>query len=434
MTATYDYLKRVIQDGRPLKNRDWYILAFAIPRLKDTPENKRPTESLSLYTMEDGLYFVEDTTDGLAYNKLTDYSRNSPLLAFTDEVEIDNSWISTINNPTKVKIGNLILNKFLFQDVVGDKVDYYPGRINIDYVNKILIERVVDDDKVEGNFISTKDMIQIYDRLTFLSALSNITNISATPKTITPPEGLEEAKKKLLKEYEGQLDDGVKAVEFETKLMELDKQYLADDPAASVIFGGKQKGARKKMFLSYGQASDFNEDTTMISQSLDEGLSTDEDKFPAYMDDLRYGSYSRGGSTAKSGYIYKILQRSLSSITISQTPCTTTKGILREIDKSNYTKIINRYIRTSSGWKEIISMEEAEKYIGKTIEVRSTMYCKTTGNSVCYACLSSFYKGNESGISNLAANISDAFMTLFLKRMHASSTSATDIVLEHLTQ
>lgn len=420
MTTRLEYLKKCITSGKVTATMEWYTSCFAIPHLNtDNNWNKDPVLYKAV-TQPDGLYYIDIKEDNTPYLvKIVDHVKNQPLFTFQELIDVDNSWLATIPSKIQTKIGVLILNAVVLFPTLGTKLEYLNKKIKVSDIEQIFVNRVKNKEEAKDNDILVSEMVACVDRLTFLSNLATIVSIASTPKIITPPPGIQEAKKELLKEYKDLLNDPVKVVELESKLTDLDKAYLADDPAADKVFTKKSRTARKKMYLMFGEAQDFVEtpENRVIIPSLSEGIDTSEENFPKYMNDLRSASYSRGASTALSGYTYKILQRSLSGLTISQTPCNTNKGFTRLITESNYKSLIGRYLKTK-GWTLIEDNDSAKSYIGKNAEIRSMMYCTSPGNTVCYQCVSHNYKGNTTGITNMASNMSSALMNLFLKRMH----------------
>lgn len=429
MLTKLEYLKLAINYNK-IEDKSWYINCFAIPILKD--ESNWETKNLGdIVTKIDGLYFIDNEK---TLTKISDYKKDTPLFSFQDIIEIDPSWGPFIKSKIQTKIGNLIINALIIYPSFKDKLGYINEPIKISSIEKILAQRVVSDNDAKENDITVSEMIDCMDRFSFLTNLSNIINIAATPKAITPPPDIDKIKKELFKEYEGQLHDPVKLVELENKLSAIDNEYLKDDPAAKNIFNKKSKTARKKMFLIYGDTNDFEKSTTArtVEQSLLEGLNTSEKDFPKYMNDLRIGSFSRGASTQLGGYTYKILQRSLSSLTISPVECNTKRGLKRLIDDSNVSKLVNRYILESGKWILIGSLDQAKKYIGKNIEIRSSMYCNSPKNTICYKCMNEVYKTNPTGVTNIASELSSVLLSLFMKLMHGSITESTNVSIEDL--
>ena len=432
MITRLEYLKKCITNLNIIEYKSWYISCFAIPILKNNQDWKKTAKLYSVVTQQDGLYYIEKEEDYFLV-KISDYKRDTPLFNFQESIDVDSTWLASIDTPQSTKIGVLTINALILYPCFKSKVSYINSTIKVSTIEDLLASRVKNDDVATDKDITVKEMIECIDRLSFLSQLSTLINIAATPRTISKPDNIDEIRVKLLKEYEGQLHDPIKIVELENKLQEVDNKYLEDDIASKKIFSNKSRIARKKLFLMFGETADFEtpEQANLVIPPLSEGLSVEDKDFVKYINDARYGSYSRGASTQLGGYSYKILQRSLSSLSISPTPCNTTRGFKRQIDEKNYSKLTNRYVKEKD-WVLINTSQEAKQYIGKQVEIRSSMYCTTQGKLVCYKCMSENYKDTPNGINNLAANISNTLISLFMKMMHGTIVEAIEIDMKDL--
>jgi len=435
MLTKLEYLKEAVKQVSPLERKDWYIYAFALPVLKDRPDWKDVLQHrYELIAMSDGLYYLDYNDEGKILSKIVDYVKGEPLFNPQTKIEVDNSWLSSIDGKIETKIGTLIVNTVAFHSVVGNRLPYInKERPSIGEIENIISTRTKNDADKTDKDISVNEMTACLDNLNFFMCVSGILNIAATRKAITPPPGIEKKKEELKKEYGESLKDPVKFVEFENRLREIDKEYLKDDPAAKAIFNKKSVTGRTKMFLTYGSTLDFEEDpvNNKVISSLSEGFPTDPKEYAKLMNDLRFGSFARGSSTALSGYAYKILQRSLSGVTVSPVACNTTKGFKRLITKENSKNMVNRYIK-DKGWTLIKDKSQAETYIGKEVEFRSTVGCTSPGNTVCFACMSDNYKTQPNGISTLASSMSTVLMITFLKLNHGVTTELVDISVDDL--
>lgn len=439
MLTKLEYFKAAVVANK-IENKTWYNTCFGIPLLQDDT-NWESKDQLDIVTKPDGLYFIDVEDDetkskvnGKKLTKISDYVNGEPLFKFQDVVTIDPSWGGFVTSKIDTKIGNLIINALILYPSVKNKLGYINGVITIKDIEKKLSEKVVSDNEATPEDISVSEMIDCFERFSFLSNLANIINLSATKKSITPPPNIDKIKSDLMKEYEGQLHDPVKLVEFEQKLIAIDNEYLADDPAAKNIFNNKSKTARKKLFLIYGDTMDFEKTTSAktAAGSLTEGLSTDPEDFPKYMNDLRVGSFARGDSTQLGGYTYKILQRSLSSLSISNTECNTKRGLKRIITSHNVSKLVNRYVSINGKWTLIATTEEAKKLIDKEVVIRSSMFCTSPKNTICYKCMNEIYKNIPTGITNIASELSGVILGMFMKLTHGKINESTTIELSDL--
>lgn len=428
MATKIEYLKLAIKYNI-IEDLNWYYYCFAIPVLK--LEEVTDKKIAKVFTKPDGLYFINENTEE---EKIIDYEPNKPLYKFSDIIEVDSSYSSYITSKFETKIGNLIFNTLILFPSFKNKLPYINEPIKISKLETIIANKVKNKEEATEKDIIISELVTFIDRLGFLTNLANIVNIAATYKSITPPENIKEKKKELLEKYKDQLHNPVKVIELENELDKIDKEYLADDPAAKNIFNRKSKIARKKMFLMFGNPLTFDENTSgkAILTSLSDGLNTKEDIYPYYMNDLRVGSFSRGSKTALGGYIYKILQRSISPIKIVNSDCGTKRGLKRKINDKNVSKLINRYIIENKDWKLIETIDEAKKYIGKKVEIRSSMYCQEKENKICYKCVSENYKNLPDGTTIILSDLSAIILSLFMKLIHGLLIENTEIDIEDL--
>ena len=425
MITTTEYLQSVLKNSQIYLNKKWYYKLFAILTAQIEPK-----ESYDIGYKNKTLYTVIDGVE----HQFTDYKTDTPLFKPSTPITVDKTLFPYLKQPVETTVGRLLFNKLVIYDTIKDKLGYINNHISVSKLEDLIANKLKNNDEAREGDIRVDEMIALIDRLNFLSHLSPVINIAATKKTITAPPGIKEIKQKLYEEYKDALNDPVKVVEFQKKLEKIDSDYLSDDPAARNIFNKKSKLARSKFYLMFGSTMDFTKQSSdkPILKSLDEGIDTNPENFPKYINDLRLGSFSRGAFTQLSGYSYKILQRSLSNLKIVKTPCNTTRGIKRTITENNYSSLIFRYVKSDSKWVLIDTKDKAKLYVGKDVIIRSSMYCTSPGVSLCYQCVSDIYKELENGTTNIASQLSHTLMTMFLKLMHGTETQTTNIQLNNL--
>lgn len=428
MTTKLDYLKLCVRNRKPLESKNWYIMCLSIP-LPTSDIGVENKHHLELVKQSDGLYYVniQDTQKELV--KIVDSKTDEPLFTPQDVVTIDSTWLSTAKESVSVSVGNLFINAAVIEPTVGKHIGYIVGSITVKKLESLIAVKMKDDgpDFDSEKHISVSQYLDCMDRLWFFSKLANLVTIAASEKTVTQAPGTQALSKQLLQDNKDKLSDPVAVASMLDKLAEHDAQYLAGDPVASRMFDKKARTSRKKLYLMYGETNDFvtSLDSSPITSTMSQGVDTSDESLPKYMNDLRYASYSRGHSTQLSGYSYKILQRSLSGIEISDTECSTTKGVIQRCVKPS--DLVGRYVRLSSKWSLIETDEQAKTYKDKIVEIRSPMYCKSPGFTICYKCMGESYKGSKNAMNNLAADFSGTLMGMFLKRMHTSGFTLTTI-------
>lgn len=423
------YLKACFQALSPMEKKSWYVNVFAIPIGREVTDFSG-YDHLDLVMLPTGLVTVLNTADGKTTEPIVDYKKNAPLFTMEDMISVDNSWIPTIKTPTEKRLGGLIINAVTLYPVVKDKLPYVDvpiteGKLESMFSN-VMIEKAESKNPEKDILIS--DYVDCMDRLWFFTGISNLITMASSYKTIAAPPGARQLADKLISENKDKLNDPVVVADIINKLTELHNKELEDDPVAKRMFDKKALTARKKMHLMYGETNDFvaSLQSKPVLSTMDQGIDTSEEVFPKYMNDLRYASYSRGHSTQLSGYGYKILQRSLAGLEVTDTPCDTKKGLFRFISKPD--KLVGRYIMKDGKWVLVENQSDAAPYLGKLVSVRSHAYCTTPNdNEVCYMCLGVMYKGQKNAMNNLGAEFSGELMNLFLKRMHTSGFSLTKI-------
>lgn len=430
-----EYLKLCVSKLEGITKKNWYVCAFTLPMWKDTVLSSRD-EEFDLVIMNDGLHTLLMEEDALVLVKISDHKKDSPLFSWQDTVSIDNTWLPNVTGKIETVLGRLLINAIVFVKTCGDRIPFLnKPKFSVGDIEFEVISRTKNKEDMKQGSLSVREMVSCIDGLNFFVFVSTFTSIAATPKTISAPPGAHAYRDKLLKEYGEELKNPVKLAEFEDKLANFDAEYLKDDPAAAAIFGSKSRASRMKSHYFYGEGLDFidsKDNDRIVRQSLGEGIEAKPEELAKHFNDLRFASYSRGGSTALAGYAYKILQRSLSGISISNKPCNTTKGLVRVLTERQAKGFTGRSYLSGGKWKTVETSEEALALKGKTLTVRSTMYCTSPKDSVCYACMNLSYKDNESAVTNIAATISGIFLNAFLKLMHSSVTQVRVIEIEDM--
>ena len=104
--------------------------------------------------------------------------------------------------------------------------------------------------------------------------------------------------------------------------------------------------------------------------------------------------YEYKDGTQVSGYLAKQILSSHQSEVLGPDGCDcgSTKYIQVELTEKNFHDYEYRYIKGSNGLI-LLSPDVIKKYIGKTVQMRTVMYCKTVGKEgyICSKCAGEFY-------------------------------------------
>lgn len=432
--SKYDYLRNCVRTREAIDTKDWWVKAFALPDLKDEDQTKLNTNDLCI--KPDGLFVVNELSELV---KIVDYKRGEPLFKIGETMMVDSSVMSNIQGEMEVLLTRLLINAIVVPKRLESKFPFMNpenGLIDVGYIESIIAPKVKNkDEEFFSDSITVKEMIEVINNLNFFELVAVLVNTAASPKAITKAKGVDKLTKQLLEEAGDEINDPVKLVEIETKIRAYDANYLKDDPVARNIMGKKSGVGRFKMYGLYGKGLDFVKDSkndTLIKTSMSDGFDATPESIPKYFNDARYASFSRGDNTALAGTIYKELQRSLNSIIISPTACNTSRGLVKVFTKAEVNYSVGRFIKVDNKWKTINSIDEAKSLVGKTIEMRSPIHCKSPGDTICYACMSTRFKHTPNAVSNMAASISDVLLNMFLKLMHGIQTDVTEIEIDDL--
>lgn len=423
-----EYLKMAI--GLKLFTKmGWLISVFSVTKPHD---GEKYTGKI---VPQDWGYSFIDVNGELT--KIEDAVKGEPLFKFLDKITINDSWAENADKNEETRIGNLIFNHVAILSSFGKKHPFPFGRVSISGLEAGIAAKLKSTPK-EGEerssmYYYVDEHIKFKNSLRYYSGITQLATWSATARTMTPAPGIDEFKKELLKKYEGKLTDPVELVNFEKELQAFDEKYLEGDPANGTFMAGKVKNvSRKKMFLAVGAGMSFTDSNrvTPITNSLQNGWPTEPEQFAAMMNDLRAGSYSRGAETIKGGVAAKVLLRSTNTLQIQDNDCGATLGIRRVYDKSNINKLVGRYI---VGTKPVLveNIEQAGEYLGKSIKVRSPMYCKLQGdgNSRCRICCGENLFKFPTGFAIPATEVSGILLYASMKAMHGTVLSTARLNL-----
>ena len=414
-----EYLKYAIKNNM-LDKLQWYFTVLGIPGTNPYEDEFITYNGKFKVKINDELIDIE--------------SNNKTLLNIQDEVTLTHDDMSNIKDKVTTTVGRVIVNYLLSYNPFGNKIEF----INDKIVSGVIENKVKDG--LVNNSITIDEYIKFVDNAGFISNLSRLVTISATPTNIVSAPGIEKYKKELIKEYETKYGkDWTKQAkpitEFENKLTEYDNAYLKSDPTYGKLMSGKVKNTgRHKMLIDYGNETSFNDkdEANLITNSLIEGWPKDKKSLAAMFNSTRSASYSRGQETASGGVLAKTLLRTTSSYSVSDTKdCGTKRGKHILVTESNKDSLADKYMIESN--KTIaIKTKDINSLVGKVIEVRSPAYCLEKGSSFCQTCSGENLVLNKDAIPLMMVEIGSVILKLSLKAMHAGNT--IDIIDTDITK
>jgi hypothetical protein len=426
-----DYLKLAFKEKK-FTSQDWIIRCFAVMRQENTDNNWYLKPILQPF----GYGFINAENE---FEQFEDSPKpGDPIFKFSDRIQADVSWAENLKTPTETSIGNLLINAITVLSSFGPKFPFQTGQLNISKFESIIVTGLKDTPVSETERSNTEFYVDEYvkftDAMLFVRTLSSIISQSATKKNITQPTGIEKFKKDLVEKYKDKLGDAVELAKFENELKDFDTAYLADDPTSGKFTKGKIKNiARKKLFFTLGQELSFDDNSAQkpIINSLRDGWPTDPEQLTAMVNGSRVGSFYRGVETVKGGVAAKMLLRAANNFSISNTDCGAKLGMRRVYNSRNCKQLIGKTVIINNIGKLIPDKETAGSYVGKYIAVRSPMYCRLKGDTICKICAGDKLAQLPTGLSIPLTEISAIILAASMKRMHGVVLSTAVISLDN---
>lgn len=348
---------------------------------------------------------------------LNSLNANGCVIDYKDKITIDNTLLPNVNGSLETTVGRVIVNYVLISSNFGDKIPFINESVKTGDIEKILAKALVDD-KVE-----IKEYQNFINSCTFLSTLSRIVTVVATPTNIKAPDGLhkfkEDLKTKFNKEYGPEwVKDHVKVGMFMMELKKFDAEYLKKDPTYKKVLTSKvMDNGRSKMFLGFGLDSGMTGGGVYVDNSLEEGYPKDNEQLASIFDASKVASYSRGHETQSGGVVAKIMLRVSNSLKIVKGDCGSKVYYPFEVTEDNHKNLNGLYMLDKG---KLVCIEETKPLIGSTIQIRTPIYCKSPGNSYCGVCAGKNLENRTTGLNLVLTNISATILTSALKKMHNS--------------
>lgn len=324
-----------------------------------------------------------------------------------------------IHNSEEVKT---TVGRFLFNYVV-----WYHQGIEIEYNNTQQTAKSLESTLSKlllSEKITPADGRKIINAIFFMSSFSALFVPTLTEKSMMTSPAVLKRKKELLKEYGSRLTDPLVAKEFEQELIEMDKAYLVGDKSKRFLDPLNPKTYdvhRKKLFISIGGIPAFDKGSNryaFIPNSLSEGWTAEA--FPEICNEIRKGAYDRGKETAKGGEQTKFLLRVLQDVLITEEDCGTTQGLQVSLSESNIHEFFGQFIITTKGLI-LLSEETRQYFLGKTVKLRSPMFCKSKIGRCSHCAGDMFRRLDTKAIGMKVLKVGSRFTTLSMKNMHGTS-------------
>ena len=338
------------------------------------------------------------------------------------------------DEPIKTTLGRLIFNKILveslhfenifsFQNKVFTAKEY--GGFDATIANALKDDIITVDQMYE--YIDTRDWFGLQMHAVITS--------SFTPGVLSLPQEIIDLKKKLFEENKEALaaGDGRVMEDIEKILIDATKKAIGDDIGMDLYNSGARGSVNnhlKNIMLTRGAIKNpVTKSYDIIENSLMDGLAKKD--IPAHSNMITSGAYPKAIGTAVSGYMAKELLAAFQSEVLGDkdTDCGSVRHIEVTLTEKNYKDYLYRYVKTTKG---LVMMDNENKniFIGKTVKMRSPMYCIGVGKQkcLCNKCAGDFYyKLGKKNIGLNASRIASSLSQLNLQKFHENLVKTQQI-------
>lgn len=339
-----------------------------------------------------------------------------------------------VKQKTTTTVGRFIFNKYIVERVgLQDVLGYVNTPVTAkgkDNIESILSGALVSDKITVDqfyNYIDYRDFLGLQ--------LNGVLALSFSQNTMRIPPNVKKRRAELFKQYDKELSNGdvIVSEKIEKELQDMAKKEFEGDPGLEMYNSGARGnfGNYKNMYLFKGAAKNvITGEYEILKSSFMDGISKKD--IPAFGESVVTGTYPKSVGTAESGYMSKQLMASMQSETIDEhgTDCGTKKTLNVNLTEKNSKDFEYRYIQ--EGGKAIcLTPEDMPKYIGKTVKLRSPMYC--LGDKICNICAGELnYKLGMLNAGLGCAKLGTTLVNLGMKKFHISTLKSNQIDVDNM--
>lgn len=394
----------------------WVTVAFSILK-QDTAPEQLHNYALQKVSNKYQYYLNEK------WNDFEDPPKEGSLFAIAEPILVKKGEILNIKEDTQTTVTRLLANCILSTSIFGDRLPYINKQYNTADVTALIKDKVVDDhEHVDNTTFSMSEYLKLCNRTNYITSLSGVFFSSAGPEMVESPVWLKSYKAQLLEQYKDSLDKPETAAKIDEALLDkFIKEELSKGNSQRFLINKKKQMLNvRKTLLSYGAEFNITGDTSKVKyipNSLDEAV--DPKTLPDLYNAQRAGSYGRGKETQEGGVSVKEALAAAQNFTIELKDCGSKIGVDVFVTDKNAQEIIGKYLNTPKG-PVSIAQDDVGKYLGKTINVRSALYCKSLYTSWCKYCLGDLTVINPDSLTVAIMNVSSNLMLLKMGRAHSS--------------
>lgn len=360
----------------------------------------------------------------------------------TDYFDLPKDFLINQPNPQpNTTIGSYLFNAFILCNAFENgKIAYYDKPLDKD--NYESFHNGLANGIMQG-IISVDEYGKYASMTVWLSYFTELFMPGVSLNFIVPNKEILDYKKQLLKENEDLLKNNKRftmdqVAKFEENVEEplkkKAKEVLKDDYTMRVYqlskpsFGNNYKNSN---VINGPLIDPVTGKYKINTNSYTEGIS--RNAFDVLANKAMTSSYSRAVATADGGTMTKYLSVAMQNVKLGPkgSDCGTKGYILYTVDKKRWNSILYCYFINDDGSLTMITPELKSKLIGKTIKLRSPLYCKS--QDYCNHCVGDrYYKLGITNIGMTATTTTGTIMNKNMKAMHDISIKTTPMNISNL--
>jgi hypothetical protein len=343
------------------------------------------------------------------------------------------------NLPGFTTVGTYIFNRLILDKYFSDIIGY----VNVPITGKTLGKLYgLEANAIFEDKLTSEQAFEFIDTLDFLGGgdLCELINVSFSSKLFTLPPIVKQRRAELFKQYAKEIEAGdvIIGAKIEEELVKLAEKELSKLPEWDNYASGSKlsfDNNYKTVMIMKGPVLNTGTGEWVIATSnYDDGVRKEE--YATFADSAVYGTYQRAKGVAIGGYTVKKFIATLQDIITgpSGSDCGTTDYLEVFIDPWFRSEYLYTYI--VEGRKLILlTPDNFNKYVGKTVKMRSPMYCKYPIPELCNKCVGEHpYHINLKAIGLASTKIGSTLSNKRLKSFHNKKVSLYEIGIDDLVK
>lgn len=360
----------------------------------------------------------------------------APEYRVTDWFDLPAKTLDNQPNAVETTFGSFIFNSLIINNAFHSKISYINDEMNKKNFDKLHTKI---SELIMENVLTVEEYGVFIDTTLWMGYQTELFMPGVSEALIFPNKTVKEMKIQLLKEHPEFLNpdklissDEVAAYhdEIEKPLLDVAEKEMKKDPSYRLFQLKKPSFSNnyKNSLITSGPMLDTRNGQYRINNnSLNDGATGDN--FDLLADKAMYASYSRGVNTAKGGTYAKYTNSMMQTVTLDPkgSDCGTKGFINYTITKDNYMSILFNYAISKNGELIMLTDEILKTLIGKTIKMRTPLYCKSK-TGICNKCAGEgFYKLGIKNVGLTSNIVANSQLNISMKKFHDLSVKTTPV-------